>query len=126
MKRKLALYTLIFLFILRLWLLFFFFVLKNNPLAVYTLHDSFHHYYIGLSLLVVSLLLKKWLKKYFVFILAISIALVIDEYTLWLDVIGVKLPYIYLSSIDNIVTFGFCLIGLLVLKLSSSQKVRGF
>lgn len=123
---KFIFYTSLFLLIIRLWLLFFFTFFKDTGLAKETLADSFHHYYIGILLVIVAFGLKEWLKKYYFFVLAFGLALIIDEYTLIVGALHIKLPYIYLSQIDNVITLvlaaGSLVASWVALKQLSSSK----
>lgn len=102
--RQTITYTLIFLVLIRLWILIpltLFFT--NSELVTLLVRDKYHHYQFGLILLLFNFLLRKRLKLYFFYLSGLGTALVIDEYNVLLKDLGVNLPYDYLSLADNVI-----------------------
>ena len=101
--RDVVKYSLIFLVLIRLWILIpltIFFA--NSELVTLLVRDKYHHYQFGLILLLFTFLLKKRVKRYFFYLSGLAIALVIDEYSILLKDLGLSLSYDYLSLTDNV------------------------
>ena len=77
------------------------------------LYDQFHHYFIGLLIIGLSLLSRVWLKSRFVVVLAFGLALFLEEYPIWLSDLdlGLPKPYFYLTFPDNLITVSLGLLG---------------
>lgn len=91
-----------FLLFIRLWVFLFYALFGETKFATDIVNDFFHHYFLGIGLLAIVLFFRNKFGKYFSYIIAVSIALIIDEYTLILRDIGINLPYTYTSAVDHV------------------------
>ena len=67
---------------------------------------GFHHYQLGLVMLIIAVLIGKFLKTYrgyFNILVGFALALVIDQYTYILSALGIALPFNYRSVEDYLV-----------------------
>lgn len=122
--RKFFLAVAVWLVLIRIWLL----SLVPNYLTsakVDTLYKS-PHYQAGLVLFVIFVVCWVIFRKIsflFLILVALSIALVLDQYTFIFEAMGVPLGIIYLSIIDTVV-IGIFVVGLVFVGMSFKKKVK--
>lgn len=108
-------YTLIFSILIRIIVLSFFLIAGGSSIANSILYDPLHHYQYGIIIVVFALIFRRLLKNKFLIVLALGTSLILEEYTILLNDLNIKLPYFYLSSVDNI---SFCIFVAVVLMLT--------
>ncbi|MBI3443487.1 hypothetical protein HY008_02355 [Candidatus Woesebacteria bacterium] len=112
----------VFLFVIRVSVLLFFSVFGNSSLGAYLVHDSLHHYQIGIVLIILSLILRFLLKKGFSWLLPFGLALIIDEHAVFLKDIGLNWPYVYTTPRDTIIV---SLLGILLMLFQFLSAKQG-
>ena len=86
----------------RLYSLLIRFILRNNQEIMTKLeNDIFHHYYIGLLLLILIYPLRKVIRPHL--LLAIGAGIFIEELAIFFDDLGLKTDKYYHSNIDIVV-----------------------
>jgi hypothetical protein len=68
---------------------------------------------VGLLLLALGIFLSRALKTGWLTYLAFCVALIVEEYLVILYEMGIRAPYVYLSSTDNLVVYGVGASGML-------------
>jgi hypothetical protein len=102
---KIIFYTAALIIGIRFVVLLFFALFGRSEIGTRLLEDSFHHYFFGLLIVPLSLILRKQLKSYFYLVFSLGLALFLEEYSIWLADLGITTPNPYLSAAENLVTF---------------------
>jgi len=98
--------------------------LLNHSISYALISDRFHHYHVGLALLLAGVIFHRQLKAHLPLLLAFSLALVLEEYLVILYQLGVQIPYNYLSPSDNFVVYLTGLTGVMVGGFLKSASLR--
>ncbi|OGD85335.1 hypothetical protein A2164_04560 [Candidatus Curtissbacteria bacterium RBG_13_35_7] len=125
--RKILLITAISLIVIRFCIEIVTTIVLNNSQLIKAINDNqigFHHYQLGILLVLISVILKKFSKKYLPvpdYIFAFGSALFVDQYTYVLSLIGLRLPFVYRSVTDYII-IALVLIILVIYSYSGKKK----
>lgn len=83
----------------RIWAIsFFYFFGENSQVAQNIVNDPFHHYHLGLILIVLAFLLRKHNKAKF--LAAIGLGIFLEEWAVFLKDFGLNTNHLYLTKID--------------------------
>ena len=105
----------------RLWTISLFYIFGNNSeITNRIVNDPIHHYQVGILLLVASYPLRKFLKP--LTLSAIGLGILLEEWPVFLNDLGLKTNGIYHTKIDFIFVFGFVVIIYLLLILLRKKK----
>jgi len=98
---RFSLIVLITICITRLWSISLFYIFgKNSQIIERIISDSWHHYQVGLALVVVAFLLRKHRK--IKFLLAIGLGIFLEEWPVFLSDVGLNTNHLYHTKLDFI------------------------
>ena len=95
-------------------------LLLRWPITAGWMRDEFHHYQLGLLLIVPLLLCYRCGQRWLGWLLPLVLAWLLEEHLILIESLGGRIPWYYLSTQDSIVIFGlavFCLLAALWLRL---------
>lgn len=126
--RRIVLTLVVFLVVIRFWIEIVTTTLFKDSNLIYTINSNswFHHYQIGVLVIIVSLIWKKLSSRYLIVsdsLLAFGMALFVDQYTFVLGFMGLSLPFGYRSLPDYLV-LGFIASFLMIFSLLKLNRVK--
>ena len=113
--------------ITRLWAISLHYLFQNNSQIMDRIvNDSFHHYQVGVMLIMVGYLFRKILKPKTVY--AIGLGIFLEEWPVFLNDLGLKTNNLYLSLIDFSLVSGLVVLMyiLLLTKLQTENAKKNW
>ena len=90
--------------ITRLWSISLFYLFGNDSeFTNRIINDSFHHYQVGILLIITSYLLRKMFRPEIMY--AIGLGIFLEEWPVFFNDLGLKTNYLYHSKVDFIFIF---------------------
>ncbi len=118
---NLILWTALFVMGIRTVMIVVYPLLLSSASGYALISDDIHHFHIGLVFILSGFVAYKKLKVIFPIFLALSLALILEEYLVIIYEMGIAVPYNYLSFTDNMVVYlssGAGILLAILLKLS--------
>jgi len=92
--------------ITRVWAISLHYLFQDNKeILERIINDSFHHYQVGIVLIAITHLFRKIFKSETAF--AVGLGIFLEEWPVFLNDLGLKTNYLYLSLIDFSLVYGF-------------------
>ena len=115
-----SLVVLITILLTRIWAISLFYLLEDDSqIAQSIVNDPLHHYHLGLVLIVLAFLLRKYNKAKF--LVAIGLGIFLEEWAVFLKDFGLSTNHLYLTKIDFFSIIG--LVGLICI-LSKALYIK--
>lgn len=127
--RSLVLSVLISIVLIRFWIEAVTTTVLKNSSVISSINNNqigYHHYQLGILIMLVSVMADKFLpklRKWIIFLFGFGLALLLDQYTYVLSLLGVNLPFGYRSKTDYLIVCTSMIVGLGCLILYKDNAV---
>lgn len=112
-------------YVLTLFYIFGRFVSENSPIVKQIVEDPWHHYHVGLLLVVFGVIFFKIRKS--TVLLAVGLGIFLEEWAVFLNDFGFRTKYLYASKIDFFIIMflvGFVYLSTKLLSRRQSYKYK--